>query len=246
MRYFIFFTVVLLVSCKPNQQKPLTVQEIIDRSMQVSGSAIVANAVISFDFRDKSYKATRNSGKFKLERTALNDGVAVRDVLSNEGFKRYQNDMPVAVADSMVSRYSNAVNSVHYFSVLPFGLNDKAVKKKLLPEMTIKGKEYYKIEIRFEEEGGGEDFDDVFIYWIDKQGFKVDYLAYLFHVNGGGIRFRELKEQCIRNGVRFVDYNNYKALNSRVTLMDLDKAYEADQLKKVSEIVLKNIKVEPL
>ena len=37
-----------------------------------------------------------------------------------------------------LSKYaSNSVNAVHYFSVLPFGLNDEAVRKKLLSSFTI-------------------------------------------------------------------------------------------------------------
>jgi hypothetical protein len=148
------------------------------------------------------------------------------------------------VADTMAFKYSNSINSVHYFSVLPFGLNDKAVHKKLLPSLTIKGKEYYKVEVTFSEKGGGEDFEDVFVYWIGKSDFLIDYLAYSYHTNGGGKRFRVLKEQCNINGIRFVDYHNYKTLNANLKLVNLDKAFENSQLKKVSEIVLENITVK--
>ena len=147
------------------------------------------------------------------------------------------------LSETNILKYSNSVNSVHYFSVLPFGLNDKAVHKKQLKSSTVKGKEYYKIEVTFSENGGGEDFEDVFIYWIGKEDFLVDYLAYSYNTNGGGKRFRVLKEQCIKNGIRFVDYYNYKPLNENISLIDIDKAYENEELKKVSEIVLKEIKV---
>ena len=150
----------------------------------------------------------------------------------------------IILPDSLAQNYANSVNSVHYFSVLPYGLNDKAVKKRLLKSSTIKGKEYYKIEISFSEDGGGEDFEDVFIYWIDKENFLIDYLAYSYHTNGGGKRFRVLKEQCVKNGVRFVDYHNYKPNNKDILLIDLDRAFENNELTKVSEIILKNIEVE--
>jgi hypothetical protein len=130
--------------------------------------------------------------------------------------------------------------------VLPFGLNDKAVQKKLLASSTINEKEYYKVEITFSEDGGGEDFEDVFIYWIGKDDFLIDYLAYSYHTNGGGKRFRVLKEQCVKNGIRFVDYYNYKPLEESIKLIDIDKAFENNQLKKVSEIVLKDIEVQIL
>ena len=117
------------------------------------------------------------------------------------------------------------------------------MQKKLLPSSTIKGKEYYKIEITFSKDGGGEDFEDVFIYWVGKKDFLIDYLAYSYHTNGGGKRFRVLKEQCNVKGIRFVDYHNYKPLNKKVSLINIDKAFENNQLKKVSEIILKDIEV---
>ena len=227
----------LVTACK--KEPNFTAQEIIDKSIAKSGSQLVNNSLITFDFRDKYYSAERKNGVFKLKRSFD----SITDILSNNGFVRKINDLEIDLQDSISNNYANSVNSVHYFSVLPYGLNDAAVRKKLLPSSTIKGKEYYKIEITFSEDGGGEDFEDVFVYWIDKQSFLVDYLAYSYHINGGGKRFRVLKEQCVKNGIRFVDYHNYKPLDKTIKLTDLDKAFEKNQLKKVSEIVLKNIEV---
>ena len=68
-------------------------------------------------------------------------------------------------------------------------------------------------------------------------------MAYSFHTNGGGKRFRVLKEQCSKNGIRFVDYHNYQPINSETPLIDLDASFDKKQLKKVSEIILENIEV---
>jgi hypothetical protein len=112
---------------------------------------------VSFKFRDKEYAAIRKNGNFQLFRTFTKDSASIKEVLTNNGFHRLINKKIVKVPDSMVSVYSNAINSVHYFSVLPFGLKDKAVRKKLLKATILKGKEYYKIEVTFSEDGGGED-----------------------------------------------------------------------------------------
>lgn len=246
MKNFLFILTLFLISCKPSEKK-LTAQEIVDKSIIASGAGNVANSEITFNFRDKSYAAIRKNGNFKLFRDYITkDSIVIDEVLSNNGYERLINAKPVNVADSMITRYSNSINSVHYFSVLPFGLNDKAVNKKLLESSIVKGKEYYKVEITFSEDGGGEDFEDVFIYWIGKQDFLVDYLAYSYHTNEGGKRFRVLKEQCNKEGIRFVDYHNYKPLSKTINLIDLDKAYENNQLKKVSEIVLEDIQVKLL
>jgi hypothetical protein len=242
MRYLSLLLLVLLIACKVSEQK-LTAQQIIDKTIQFSGADKVSSSEITFNFRDNLYAAVRKNGTFQLFRSYRKDTLLIEDVVTNNGYERLMNSQPVKVADSMVSRYSNSINSVHYFSVLPFGLNDAAVHKKLLKSASLKGKEYYKIEITFSKEGGGDDFDDVFIYWIGTDDFLVDYLAYSYHTNGGGKRFRVLKEQCIKNGIRFVDYHNYKPLNKYVSLVDMDQAFENKTLVKVSEIVLKDIEV---
>ena len=242
VRSFFLITFTLFISCA-TKETPLTAQQIIDKTILRSGADKVKNAQIRFQFRDKKYIAIRKNGDFRLERTFNKATSIIKDVISNNGFNRFVDSLPFVVVDSMAVKYRNSVNSVHYFSVLPFGLNDKAVKKKILPSSTINGIAYYKVEISFSENGGGEDFEDVFIYWIGKENFLIDYLAYSFHTNGGGKRFRVLKEQCNKNGIRFVDYHNYKPLNIDVPLIDLDVSFEKKQLKKVSEIILKNIEV---
>ena len=108
----------------------------------------------------------------------------------------------------------------------------------------IKGKEYYKIQVTFSEDGGGDDFDDVFIYWFNKETFYLEYLAYKYHTNGGGVRFRDVKKENLVNGIRFVDYNNYKPMDKNIDFNTIDKLYEEGKLKKLSEIVLENIKIK--
>ncbi|WP_159947669.1 DUF6503 family protein [Polaribacter septentrionalilitoris] len=241
MKYFYLFTLLFLISCNPQKDKILA-KDVIDKTIVYSGANKVINSEISFQFRDKKYNAIRKRGSFTLSRSFD----SIKDVLSNNGFTRFINDKKVNVSALDSLNYANSVNSVHYFSVLPYSLHDTAVKKRLLPLSTIKGKIYYKIEITFSEEGGGEDHEDVFIYWIGKEDYLIDYLAYSYKTNGGGMRFRALKEQCIVNGVRFVDYHNYKPKIKNIELIDIDKAYENNQLKKVSEIVLKDINVKLL
>lgn len=241
MRCFLFLFLIFAISCKPSEIN-LAAQEIIDKTIMYSGADKVANSEISFQFRDKTYFAYRENGEYKL----IREFDSIIDGLTNDGFKRFINFKEQELSSEKVTSYSNSVNSVHYFSVLPFGLNDKAVHKKLLPSSIVNTKQYYKIEVTFSEEGGGEDFEDVFIYWIGKENFLIDYMAYSYQTNNGGKRFRVLKEQCSKNGIRFVDYHNYKPINKKVKLIDLDKYFESNQLEKVSEIILKNIEVKIL
>ena len=231
-----------MLSC--SKEKPLSAQQIIDLSIEASGGTTFKKANVAFDFRGIHYASKRNNGVRKLMRTIIDSsGKRTKDILSPKGFKRLVNDSLVSVPDSMATRYTNSVNSVHYFAYLPQGLNDAAVNKELLEETTINGIPYHKIKITFDEEGGGTDFDDIFVYWINKETLKIDYLAYEFHVDGGGFRFREAYNERIVNGLRFVNYKNYKPKNTATALKDLDIDFQEGQLQLLSEIALENIDV---
>jgi hypothetical protein len=141
-------------------------------------------------------------------------------------------------------KYTASVNSVLYFALLPYGLNDAAVNKSYLGESTIKAAAYHKIKVTFKQEGGGEDFQDIFIYWVNQQTSTVDYLAYSYAEDDGvGSRFREAYNVRNVNGVRFADYVNYKYEGSEFELADYDMAFEQEELKKLSVIELENVKV---
>ncbi len=243
---------VLMFSCnnetKKTKTENLSANEIIDKSIEVSGGECFANSDIGFDFRDKTYASKRQGGKYLLLRVTVEENNdSIFDILSNESFERFINDEVIKLEDSIAKKYAASVNSVHYFSVLPYGLNSSSVNKTLLGEEQIKSKDYYKIKVTFKEEGGGEDYQDVFIYWIDRDDFKVQYLAYSYNeVDGKGMRFREVYNERYKNGLRFVDYNNYKAESDALELSELGRAFENNQLELISKIQLKNVTVNLL
>ncbi|NNL15797.1 MAG: deoxyribose-phosphate aldolase [Flavobacteriaceae bacterium] len=242
--FYSFIISISLFACKQKVTDENIAETILNRSIEVSGGDVIDNSTISFNFRDRHYKAERNSGLYKLERNSIDSTRTILDQISNKGFQRFVNDELQTIPDSMVVRYSNSVNSVHYFSVLPYGLDDPAVNAEYLGLKVLKGKEYHKIKVTFDEIGGGDDFEDIFIYWISKDDHKLDYLAYEFHVNGGGIRFREAFNERYINGIRFVDYNNLKPMDKKSNLLEIDFLFEENILELVSKIELKNLTVE--
>lgn len=235
----LLLTLTVLYSCTTD---PVS---IVDKAIEEAGANNLNGKEISFDFRDKHYRSVRENGRYLLERSFEQDSLNIRDVLNNEGFSRFVNGTQEQVADSMVTRYSNSVNSVHYFAYLPYGLNDQAVNKEMMGEVNINGKDYYKIKVWFDQQGGGTDFEDVFIYWIGKNDFKVDYLAYEYHTNEGGIRFREAYNRRTVNGIDFVDYRNYKPASKDIELSTIDSLFANDALELLSVIELKDVKVSP-
>lgn len=238
--FFICF--ITFFSCK-EEKETLTAQVIIDKAINIACSGHCENAYIDFTFRDKCYVSTRKGNEYQLERITTDSTGITRDVLSNSGFQRFKNEILIAVPDSMAIKFSNSVNSVHYFAQLPFGLNAPSVQKELLGEDTINGENYYEIGVSFIQEGGGTDFDDTFVYWIHKEKFTLDYLAYRYVVDEGGIRFREAYNVRVVKGIRFVDYNNYKTDNLDIVLTDLDRLFTEGELKLLSKIETESVGV---
>ncbi len=255
-KFLLLLTVLLIFGCKNENStlndngveaptKELTANEIVNKSIAVSGGENFKRSSLKFEFRDTYYQALRKNHEFLLVRLTVKNNDSVFDMLSNVGFERYNNETFVKLEDSIANKYEASVNSVHYFSVLPYGLNDEAVNKTGLGSETIKGKEYHKIKVTFKAEGGGEDHQDIFIYWINKRTFKVDYLAYSYNEEDGvGMRFREAYNERMVNSLRFVDYNNYKPEDASIPLENLGKAFEANALKLVSQIELENVEVQ--
>lgn len=248
MKYlpFLLILVALFAACTrqadtTQRQEPLTAQLIVDFAIDAHGGSAYSAAHVQYVFRDREYELFRRGGAYRYERRFEQEGSAVRDILSNESFIREIDGQPVAIADSFAFKYSNSVNSVHYFAQLPYGLNDPAVNKKYLGKIELKGKTYHKVEIKFQEEGGGKDFDDVFVYWIDAETFYVDYLAYSYETDGGGLRFREAYNPRTVAGIRFQDYVNYKADVKAWTVQELDRAFEEGALVELSRIELEDI-----
>ncbi len=241
---FIVFIILFFASCAEKKHE-LSANEIVDKAVKNAGGERYRNAEIDFVFRNREYKSKRTGGKFNLQRKMTDStGNEIRDILDNNGFQRMINDTLVEVVDSMKVAYGNSVNSVHYFVQLPFGLNAEAASKELIGKDSIAGREYYEVKVTFAENGGGTDHEDEYMYWIDTQNFEVDYLAYNFETNEGGLRFRKAFNHRIIEGIRFVDYENYKYDDLSTPLSELDELFEKRELELLSIIETKDIRVK--
>ncbi len=240
------FLTILFLGCQPKDEA----QSIVDRSIAYHGGDDYNSFEMEFDFRTMHYIVQRDNGTYRYERIQKDStGAEIRDIITNAEAYRTLNGERQNVPDSLMNKYKNSVNSVAYFLLLPQPLQDPAVHKEYLGEATIRGRVYDKVKVYFDEEGGGKDHDDVFVYWFDKEDSSIDYLAYLYHVDETGMRFREAYNPQRVGGILVQDYINFAPKDSTLTVTDenlisLDGLYQKDQLKELSRIENKNFKVK--
>ncbi len=140
-----------------------------------------------------------------------------------------------------------SLNSVLYFALLPRPLSDAAVQPRHLGEATIGDEQYQVLDVTFGREGGGRDWQDRFVYWIHDERHTIDYLAYAFHVNGGGIRFREAFGARDVGGVRVQNYRNFAPTDQTMTPNELERLPElwrTGRLRYLSDVTLGAVRVE--
>ncbi|MEQ8904498.1 DUF6503 family protein [Ekhidna sp.] len=237
----VFFTV---VACSPNIP---SAQKVIDQAIAASGVTKLQNAEASFTFRSIEYAFFMKSGAYVYTRTQRDSiGNQVSDILDNNGLIRTINGDTAEITEEKRAAYTSSVNSVIYFAFLPFRLNDAAVNKSYEGTIKINDKNYHKIKVTFNQEGGGEDFDDIFYYWFDAEDYSMDYLAYSYveEDEGRGLRFRVAYNSRKINGVTIQDYKNLKPkIKDSVPLEEIDRAYMDGKLIELSLIELKNMSI---
>ncbi len=208
---------------------------------------------LSFTFRGTPFSVLRDGGRFAYRRTTTDSlGQTIEDIVDNEGVHRFVDGEEVAIDSITTRRINTDVNSVAYFALLPLPLNDASVQKRYAGSQTIRGEAYEIVEVVFEQEGGGRDYQDVFVYWFHAERHTMDYLAYSYILganetgpNATGIRFREAGNVRDVGGYRVQDYRNLTA-DLGTDLVQMGLMFEAGELRVVSDIQLEDVRLRPV
>ena len=230
-----------IVAC--SQPKAITSDQIIEQSMSAYGWN-QREFSITFDFRDYQYKLIRKPSFYSYQRSKVNEGISILDVMTSKNrLQRFRDSRSIRLNDSIINLYSNSLNSVMYFFQLPRPLKDDAVISELIGTTIILEKKYWTLKVLFNQAEGGKDFKDEYRYWIDQENSQITYLAYNYLTEGGGTRFRIAKNIRKHKGFLFQDYINFKPEYKFTSLDSLPILFEKGNLIEVSKIENKNIKV---
>lgn len=238
---FLLIIIAFCFSCQPGKE---SASDIIDKSISYHGGTAYDTAQVKFGFRDKYYSLRHQNGLYTYKRLFSDSTDSkIVDALNNEGFRRQINEKDTLLLAKDSAAFANSVNSVHYFALLPYGLDAPSVITERLEDAKIKNKYYYTIKVTFQQEGGGTDYEDEFVYWFDQEDYSMDFMAYSYHTDGGGVRFREAVNPRRVNGIIFQDYNNYK-VEKDVRLETLPEKFSKGELELLSEIDLEFTEIE--
>ncbi|WP_397298874.1 DUF6503 family protein [Nonlabens ulvanivorans] len=237
----IFLSIIALFLQSCYEEPSITADHIIDKAITAHGSNLLEQSVMEFNFRGVEYKSMRDNGIYEFTRSDSTDSTTVVDLLANQTKLRTINGVHQQVVDSLMNSYASSLNSVIYFAQLPYSLDGAAVYREFLGEKTIKNQSYYKVKITFDPKGGGEDYEDEFIYWIHQDNFLIDYLAYSYCEEDCGYRFRESVNRRKKNGIIVQDYNNYKELIQDPNLSHMDQLFIDGKLELLSEINIDDV-----
>ena len=116
----------LFWACK----KELTQADIIiNECIEAHGGENFNQINIGFDFRDKHYNLQKNGNEYFYERIAKDTvGVVTKDIFTNTKFERTLAGKSAPLADSMVLKYKNSINS----ELIPFSISSNKRKLCLL------------------------------------------------------------------------------------------------------------------
>lgn len=246
-------TTLLFIGCKTNtennvaaptqnvvvEQSPAEI--LLSETLKAHGGDLYNSAHFEFTFRGNQYSFNNSENGFVYTVNKDVEGQSVFDRLENESFSREADGTVLELSEKDESKFSASLNSVIYFATLPYKLKDPAVNLALGKPVTIKDKNYKVLLVTFQEEGGGTDHDDEFAYWINDNTKRIDYLAYNYKVNKGGVRFRSAFNTRVVEGIVFQDYINYKA-EVGTPLEELPALYEEDMLEQLSIIATEDVK----
>lgn len=229
-----------LSACTP--QSPA--EEAVAEAIRTHGGERFENVEIAFEFRDTHFRMVRQDGRYLYERVYVDSlGGPVREWMANEGTGREVGGETQPLSPEERARVETSVHSVVYFGFLPFRLQDPAVRLEDLGTTRVRDEPYRKVEVTFRPEGGGQDWEDRFVYWFHREEGTLDYMAYRYHRDGGGTRFRVAVNRREVDGLLLQDYENYRAPDGISDIADYADLMEDGELEFVSLVELEDVRV---
>ena len=222
---------------------------IVERSIEHHGGDLYRHSETALDLCSKSgcfqVVARVDGDRWAYTVTGKSGGSKRRVVSSHDALEVWRDGDTEAVPAEEEQRYRDWAMARVYFCFLPYRLGDPSVRQQDLGLVDWDGRQLHKVKVTFEP-GSSTDAGDEYLYWFDPETARLEYLAYSYDDNGGGLRFRRAVNHRRVNGLLFFDQENHGANGPGLSVDDIDPDYVRDSMRHVSTVRLESIRVEPL
>jgi len=240
-RYILILLIVVFGACNTENKQtatPPNAAQLLNLAVEKAGGDLLYNAEITFRHQGILYKSHRKDTVFSLQRY-LPDSLNTVDIFSNNGTVRLQKSEQVPLDSVQTKNYGAAIEKVHFWVTAPFGFLNASDSLDYRGEVVLAEKQYHKIS--HQRQNG-----DALVYWINTETLEMEYLAHRLHTDRRQLRFLEVIQPNTIEGIRFKNYRAYRPKDPKMTLTDLDQAFEAAALHRLSDVVFQNIAVTVL
>ncbi len=222
---------------------------IVDRAIEHHGGEIYRHSETELDLCSKSgcfRLVTRVDGdRWVYTVSGRSGGSQLRVHSAHDALVVSRNGVEESVEAGKGQRYRDWAMARVYFCFLPFRLNDPSVYKQDLGVVDWNGRRLHKVKVTFEA-GTSTDAGDGYMYWFDPETARLEYFAYSFETDGGGLRFRRAVRHRRIGGVLFFDQENLGVDGPGLSVDAIDAAYVRDSLRQISTVRLEGIRVTPV
>lgn len=249
-RLLLTWTLVLVPIVTPAQGATLQSRvDIVDRAIEHHGGEIYRHSETELDLCSKSgcfqVTARLDGDRWAYTVSGKSGGSQLRVRSAHDALTIHRNGVEETVAADKEQRFRDWAMARVYFCFLPFRLNDPSVYKQDLGLVDWDGRRLHKVKVTFEV-GTSTDAGDRYMYWFDPETARLEYLAYSYDDNGGGIRFRRAIRHRRVGGLLFFDQENYGIDGPGLSVDAIDAAYVRDAMRHVSTVRLEDIQVRAL
>ncbi len=222
---------------------------IVEKAIEHHGGDLYRHSETELDVCSKSgcfHLTARVDGDRWAYTVAGKSGDSRRRVISaHDGLQVWKNGEIEAVEAGEEQRYRDWAMARVYFCFLPFRLGDESVYQRDLGLVDWDGRRLHKVKVTFEP-GTSSAAGDEYLYWFDPESARLEYFAYSYDDNGGGLRFRRAVRHRRIGGLLFFDQENHGADGLGLSVDEIDADYVRDSMRHVSTVRLDPIRVEPL
>lgn len=252
MKTLYILSILFLVTVSCSQKKStnnktvlneITPNELLQKTINAHGGESFKNSLIEFNIDKTSFSLQYDNDRANFKQT--------RQVNTDKHILTYRYGLiQYFINDSLQPEelYSKKMAEISLFGFLytfsiPFNLTTNDVIISRQPNVTIRQKEYFTLDVQFTKVPDLP--EDHFLLYIDVNSYEINYAAIQHDLSGSKPQFRRMIEPKRIKDILFQDYILFHANDTITPLEKLYAKFNQSDLKVIRTIQFDSISVRP-